>query len=431
MGVKKRPIPHDIPVLNRLRTRSIRPHNPDGSSDWRPWETYDATQALRHLNGRQVTVSESHPSWKDRDKRPFKDIGGPFFTQTRKCESINAWTDMRGGTREDQYGGREIAHYQGYLLPCSPHLMEWPDDIAFSNEDTLSELGATAIARCSPSNPVADVTTLLGELVKDGIPSMIGQTLKGWKGQSNRERRKAIGKEYLNYEFGWKPLTNDLRKLSEAITRGDALWAQYERDAGKLVRRRYEFPKIEETKSHDMGLLGPSYVPSTSTLSNVDSYELNGMVTRVDRISRRRWFSGAFTYYLPKEDRETVAYNVIQAKKLLGLRLTPDAVWNLMPWSWALDWFGNTGDVLQNWSNWAIDGQVLWYGYMMEHSIVERTYAYYGDTRLRGSPVPGVVKLSIETKQRIKAGPYGFGSQFDGLTPRQIAITTALGLTKS
>lgn len=140
-------------------------------------------------------------------------------------------------------------------------------------------------------------------------------------------------------------------------------------------------------------------------------------------------------YYLPGVNATSnfgdTAEAVIKAKKLLGLTLTPDTVWNLMPWSWAVDWMSNVGDNINNWSNMAIDGQVLAYGYMMETTIHKYTYTWIGETRLRSSVQPPSITLSTTTKVRIKATPYGFGADWDGFSPRQLATIAALGLSRS
>jgi hypothetical protein len=119
------------------------------------------------------------------------------------------------------------------------------------------------------------------------------------------------------------------------------------------------------------------------------------------------------------------------AKKILGLSLTPDIVWNLTPWSWAVDWFSNTGDVISNLTDWATDGLVLRYGYVMEHTITSDTYTYSGNTGLiDGNVRVPPLTLVTETKIRRRANPFGFGITWDGLSPRQLAITAALGLTR-
>jgi len=296
------------------------------------------------------------------------------------------------------------------------------------------QLATFAIAQCAPSNATADLSVMIGELAKEGLPKMVGSSLKSWLNMSAKDRRKAIGSEYLNYDFGWKPLVKDLHDISHAIKDADAIWRQYARDAGKLVRRRYEFPIKRDTKMKDLGLIGPWISPSVSTLINRETYRLDGKVLREHSISKRQWFSGAFTYYVPGVNATSgaIAENVIQAKKLLGLSLTPDTLWNLQPWSWAIDWFANVGDVLNNWSNWAIDGQVLAYGYFMEETSSKYKYTYVGDTRMRSAGMrPWDLETSVKTKRRLKATPYGFGLNWDGFSSSQKATIAALGLAKS
>jgi len=146
-----------------------------------------------------------------------------------------------------------------------------------------------------------------------------------------------------------------------------------------------------------------------------------------------RWFSGAFTYYVPRgfTTKDRMARGVQEAKKLLGVSLTPDVVWNLTPWSWATDWVLNTGDVISNLTDYAIDGLVLKYGYIMEHTVNRDTISFSGPTGFTGSSVrPSIIEVVSETKTRLKATPFGFGLTWDGFSPRQVAIAIALGLTR-
>lgn len=273
---------------------------------------------------------------------------------------------------------------------------------------------------------------MLGEIIKDGLPKLMVGTLRKWRSAPPKQIRKDLGSMYLNKEFGWDPLVRDLADLSTAITDADRIWRQYERDAGRLVRRRYDF---KEETSIVMERLGASS-PWTAGDSSSYIYDWSkplGYCVREHSTSHRRWFEGAFMYYLPvtEHGRGSVAMNVIQAKKLLGLTLTPDTVWNLTPWSWATDWFANTGDILENWSNWAIDGQVLAYGYMMEHSISKYKYTWIGSHNLRNQSIPSIITTVTETKVRRKATPYGFGLTWDGFTSSQAAIVAALGLSRA
>jgi hypothetical protein len=158
------------------------------------------------------------------------------------------------------------------------------------------------------------------------------------------------------------------------------------------------------------------------------------VVTRSELWSRRRWFEGAFTYYLPTDyqSRRGVRSLADKASIILGTDLTPEVLWNLTPWSWALDWIGNAGDVLSNVSDYLTDGLVLRYGYMMEHSFRQYVYSYSGPQWfLGGTAVPGPLIISHEVKKRVQATPFGFGLTWEGFTPRQIAILIALGISRS
>jgi hypothetical protein len=117
------------------------------------------------------------------------------------------------------------------------------------------------------------------------------------------------------------------------------------------------------------------------------------------------------------------------AQHLLGLSLTPDVLWELAPWSWAIDWVSNTGDVVKNISRFASGGLIMRYGYMMEHSIRKDIYTLDRTGLKSGRRVPPIA-LVTETKVRRKANPFGFGLTWEGLSSFQASILAALGITK-
>jgi hypothetical protein len=443
---RSRSLPVGISPKAKLVTRSCFRGN------WLPWrspETVDLTSTFeRYLAGSQVTEDQRHPLWRTRESGSINgDLGGPFFSVKKYCSAINGGNVTLSGVEgPDFWGDADEAIYTGPFLPCSPSDMQFPPD-ASSSDEHLIESGTVAIQRCSPSKPVADLSVMLGELVKDGIPKMIGASVKNWLKMSGRDQRQAVGSEYLNVEFGFKPLARDLASFADAVTRADAIWRQYERDAGKVVRRGYSFKPFLKTEMKDLGVIGPWVGASSRTLSQIPFTGTSGTCFREHSISKRQWFKGAFTYYLPRTEsvgsrpgsrpgredanRGVIAQNLLMAKKLYGLTFTPDVVWALMPWSWLFDWVSNTSEVLKNWASWAMDGQVLVYGYMMEHTISTYTYTWVGNSRMRSGAVPYSVVMVTETKKRIKATPYGFGVDWEKLTPSQTAIIAALGLSKS
>jgi len=227
------------------------------------------------------------------------------------------------------------------MMPIDPAFMSFPGSEA-SSLNALDALGASAISASKPTNSVADLSVAMGEILSEGLPKLIGAST--WRDRTLRA--KNAGDEYLNYQFGWAPLVSEISDVASVIARGSQILAQYERDSGKVVRRRWNFTPIKSTEGSTLRtgvnayVLGPVHSLQAAGLRNQGKVYL----TRESVI--QRWFAGAFTYYLPPQG--TVAGEYLRAKKLYGTGLTPETVWNLTPWSWAVDWFTNAGDVLSN-----------------------------------------------------------------------------------
>jgi len=387
-------------------------------------------QGTWETSGRQVTVSEGHP-FRTRPKG-IANIGGPFDTQKQYMES-----DLSGSGMSYSYwiiqqgpGGVNVEQrrrYSGPLLAIGPsgpsNNFPYPPSHK-SSDSELAALGSTAIARCNPGNSIASAGTALGETLGEGIDFLPKST--SWKGKLEAIRN--AGKDYLSVQFGWLPLVADVVDFAVNMSQFDAVLKQYERDAGRLVRRRYEFPTITERSDTFVPGAPPWFLGSAGNC--IATYG-NRILQRT--ITKKRWFSGAFTYHLPTgyDSRSLVDRYALFADRI-GLKPSPDLLWELAPWSWAVDWFSNAGDVIQNISRFAIDGNVLAYGYIMEHVIVRDVYTYVGGTQSNGSSLPvHPVVLVTETKTRRGASPYGFDISWDGLSPFQVSILTALGISRS
>jgi len=311
--------------------------------------------------------------------------------------------------------------YTGVMLPWAPS--SYPPS-GESSDIELTRLGATAIARCKPTNSIANVATAIGEIFREGLPSLISS--QNWLNKTQISR--AAGDDYLAYQFGWRPLVSDVQSFATGVTRVDAALRQLERDAGKVVRRHYYFPT---QKSVETTVLSASAFP-VGPVVNSASFQTFGKVVRTRETVRRQWFSGAFSYHMPGglDSRTKLGRYALLADRL-GLKLTPETLWNLSPWTWAADWFSNTGDVISNLSDFAEFGLVMRYGYLMEQSIVSDTYSMEGAVLSDGTPFscPPLV-LVTETKIRKQANPYGFGVSWDTLSAFQLSVLSALGISR-
>jgi len=300
--------------------------------------------------------------------------------------------------------------------------------------------GSAAIARSRPGKPGVDLAVAIGELKKDGIPSMIG-SLFG-RARTVKDIFREGGNEYLNAQFGWVPLLRDVQRLAETASRSRQLLEQYERDVTRLIRRRYHFdPTTETTSGRTMSTGSYAFMPGTPlaalTTSNVKPYGVLDQVEEVNQITTKSWFSGGFRYYFPdvSEGLEYFARIEREANTLLGTRLDPEVLWNLQPWTWLIDWFVNVGDMMSNTSAIMADGLVMQYGYLMETKTITQRVTMPGifiqtEAGFQRSHGPWSVTRSSVRKARVKASPFGFGLNPDSFSESQWAILGALGISR-
>lgn len=376
-----------------------------------------------------LLISGGNHGWSSR--RGFRgegtDRGGPFLAHKRSYE-------------ENILNGGADAHFSWFTDPTvedSPYFLtnQWPWRDQFNNghfplptastDGQLEALGTTAIARCAPTKPKADLSTFLGEL-REGLPSAVGLAATG---KARARQARNAGDEYLNVEFGWKPLLRDVYAFANSYKRSKELLDKYHKGAGVLMKRRYEFPTELEVKEESLGYTYP--VPLLHPWNYGNGFrQLELKVIRSEKTER--WFVGTFVYDIPRIGDPFRAINDVDY--LLGVKLTPEVLWNLAPWSWAADWVANTGDIMSNLSSFATDGLVMHHAYMMEHKT--NVYEYrmeVPDGYWHSHPNGRILSqtFTAETKKRVGATPYGFGLSWDGFSNRQLGILGSLGISRA
>lgn len=280
--------------------------------------------------------------------------------------------------------------------------------------EELNSLGGSAISWILPNNPDANLSQFLGEL-REGLPS---PALLSIYRDRTRNLMNNSGGEYLNYQFGIKPIVDDLRGFAKQIKRSEDTLRQYLKDSGKRVKRDFHFPPDTKTTTYD----GVTF----TTGSAVTGYAFLTGKTVVEE-STSRWVDAAFVYHVPGGSSALSNMEEASAKadRLFGVDLTPELLWNLTPWSWMLDWFGNIGNIMTNISNLGHDGMVMQYGYIMERKLFKITHT----ATFQGQQVRTV--RTFESKRRHPASPYGFGLTDADLSATQKAILVALGMSRA
>lgn len=379
---------------------------------------------------REVQEVNNNPHrWPPRGIWRDADIGGGFSNRKAFVSSpggIDIHVENSSRTRVDS--GRIYPFHHGntsFLLTGCP---------TPSTDSELDAYGTTAIARTRPTKPLVAMDQFLGEL-RD-LPKFAVDT---WKNRTKGFMALAKGgsKDYLNAQFGWIPFLSDISKFAKTSHSAQKHIDQFLRDSGKTVRRRYGLPGTTSTS------LGQTYTWYGAPVCQLNLVQSAGIVQQETVVTSQRWFSGAYRYLVPGYDElfspETGKIDLAKlgqqseqlAHKLYGLRIDPHTLWSLAPWSWAIDWVSNAGDVVDNMSAFSSDHLVLKYGYVMETlSKTERFSVTKPMVLSNGFRASSIQTVSYVTKSRRRATPYGFGLNPGTFSARQWSIIAALGISK-
>lgn len=407
------------------KTRTFQVNSPGVETSTDGGKTWFKTPGSIANYGGQVTDSEGH----SRLPNGSYSGGGPFYTSRKQRSFPTTAISVKGTTGELLRGAVGTPLIENTLPVQYRNLL--PTKFRSKDTSNLDADGATAIAQSAPVNPNAELGIAISELYKERLPSLPG--VHTWKRRT--ELLRALGSEFLNAEFGWLPLVSDIFDTADSVRHSNAILEQYRRDSGGNVRREFTFPTSTTVTETNIGNYSPSNSPFVGGQwpPSMGIVLAAAPVTQTVKISSRKWFSGAFTYALPDQSDSWKGMSRIssEADKLFGITLTPDVLWELTPWSWAVDWFTNAGDVISNVDNFARQGLVMRYGYMMEESSVSITNTF-GPNPFKGTldykTIPPQT-LTFNAKVRHGANPFGFGVTSGSLSATQVAIAVALGIT--
>lgn len=308
---------------------------------------------------------------------------------------------------------------------------------------------SSAYKRLRPHIEKASAFVMLRE-AKD-IPRMIKTTANGfhdiWKGMGGDQKSalmqpKKAADHFLNHQFGWVPFLGDLGKLFSTYSKAQDHIQRLSKENGRFVKRKGTI--LDERSENPVSMTYNATPPWSGWPAGCQmelfcrSRVVNGnncmsYSERRETFEKHVWAEGSFKYYRPEFDLSDPSYNgpmstLQRHMTLYGLRISPSNVWKSTPWTWLADWFSNAGDHIDDITDWAQDGIVSRYMYLMCHYIRKLTvrsviFWHDGESVIENSRV-------IESKQRNRAcGQYGL-SLDAALTPRQIAILGALKLSR-
>jgi len=371
----------------------------------------------------QVTLDGAYSNWKwsrrmiakDPDNYGYLksvDFGGPFVVNhiTYTPPTYKVWKSTHWS-----WSGRDVGFEvnDGSPFPCfwTWQRFQHPLDIGSMpvgmEFDEMWTLGGSMIAKTMPTVPDLNLSVSIAEILREGLPKKLGSSLR--KGFTARH----AADEFLNYTFGWSPILADLRQLALVLPEMEDKMKQIIRDNRRTVRRRLEPVTVttDESWNHMAYVFGSGgAVPQHNRLGLCEH-----AVTRTNTT----WFSAAYFYDLPSLTEVTDRF--AQMRMVLGLNVDAQTIWNLIPWSWLVDWVVPVSPILQNLSVMARNNVRIQRAYIMVHS--RKT-----ETATNGS---FSATLSMETKQRDRASPWGFGVKSTDLSATQLAILASLGLSRA
>jgi hypothetical protein len=260
-------------------------------------------------------------------------------------------------------------------------------------------------------------------------------TAIGGNSTSIRMSPKKAADHFLNHQFGWIPFLSDLRKFYNAFDQNDQMIDRLINENGQWIRRKRTLK--EETTSTVLGSgNGFKLFPNTSFESAFNPPWFTSTPTWQVREDVKTVIKavGKYRYYRPEFDKAdpdhlSVVNRLKRQATLFGARISPSNIYKATPWSWAIDWFSNLGDQINKANDMLVDSVSAKYLYVMQQQTKTRTFTQWAPFH------SGAVTLQftrvIETKQRREGlSPFGFSLSMASLTPRQIAIAGALGVSR-
>jgi hypothetical protein len=422
---------HDSWISGRTHRALLRSTNHvkrDGA-----WSSDDSGSFHVYIEDEPACLSEAfpftYPSFEAKGQGDYP--GDPVDDRFRVCITRN-W---------------DSSVYYGPLASVEPPVITDPDfgDFVLA----LNAQGTSFIKRARPGNPTANLFQFTGEL--RNIPVLPRLRYLGLKSF------KDLGSNYLNVEFGWKPFTKDLLDMYRTQKMLEATLKKLRENNGLIIRRRDKKRTSLVTTSvcegslmFPFGDLGDTSIGGNSQLSGyrvgcptgVEDVVLNSFSGQCDYHYQvtdelTTWNCGNFGYYVP--DIGSDEWTERAKKALFGTNPSPNQLWELLPWSWLIDWFSNVGDIMSNLSSNAVDNETWTNCFAMR--TVTRTHQVTISTHWdhligsAGFDVPAgqtnLVYTRTETnKLRRQASPYGFGLDWPDFSVRQVLILAALGITR-
>lgn len=387
-------------------------------------------------------------TWDRKNPGPPYESGGPFSSIRILYPQA---TPQGGGVYYRTVGNKRYEYTGSFYLPDCTHdpiplgtlfNLGWNagQNTTGLPPDPEAVYGPSAFSKTRP--PLSDGG--LGQAIVEvrDAPRMLKTSARGFKDfyESIGGRPdgpvmapKKAADHFINGQFGWRPFLKDIDDLADNLINYRDKFRRLMDGNGKYQKRERTLFKatVDEGMLYSQsGYFGCQ--PSGTYLNNIfPSSNFSVWTGRVDRV----WSEGAFTYYRPEFDVSDPDFygpwsRLRRHMDIHGMRINPSLLWKVTPWSWLADWFLPINRYIEDMEAVINDGVVAKYLYVMQ-SVTKNITSVHQLFGADSGPVTLMWNRSYTTKTRVGANnPYGFGQSWDGLSPKQLLILGALGITR-
>jgi hypothetical protein len=342
-------------------------------------------------------------------------LSSPAFNKSRLGITSRVHVDIPGLWDANNYY-REHIHW-GYTEPAARIVKSDHDTwLASYRSDANSLIESRAlelIAKALPTHRRFNLSYNIAELRE--LPSLLRQSAEFFRRLYRSNGKAALsaefaGNSYLAYKFGWESTYQAIRRMLD-------LPAQINKEINHLIDRagkpttfhsRIRFTEDLSSSpplSFDYSIGDESFEPIFDSKGS-HSVELRCALN--------------CNVPLPLTDIPQLRSDLLLRKWGTGVP-TPEDVFNIVPWTWLIDWFTGVGDYLNIIDAIAFDKSIINYALVSFVSKGEVNASFQGksvasDGYSEGSPPVGFTDTRIESSSRSATFSFRYHLRKDGLS---------------
>lgn len=421
------------------------------SNHWLEAGHFDEVPTHRFTHA-EACWDDLHPGPPYRSGGPFRKIKIEYFRPPdgvpqgsgSYITNSSSWSLAGLGSGRIKYDG-------GFLPPG-----EWPDlgeiedvSIALGRNSPLvpdnSALNGQAYDKTKPKIEQGGLAVAIAEL--QDVPHMMKTSAKGFADiykamggslTSKTLSPKKVADHFLNHNFGWVPFIKDLSDFYNNVAQNQPKISRLIKENGQWIRRKAVLRNVTENLIvpgwsgngvwHVWPLIAPTLMDSMTGTPHWEMWW---------RYVFHSSAVGTFRYYLPYFDSQSPEFGGLlgparRQLALFGARATPANIYKATPWTWLLDWVSDSGRTVGALNDELIDNMATGYLFVTHHQENELTFRQFCpfNAASGGAKTLEWSRLIEVTDRQQAETPFGFGPTWETLSPKQLAILAALGISR-